>query len=162
MKMKSYLNKRGFTLFEVIIALGLTMVFFAIIAIVSTNMSRTYNRFETIHERQIESNRLFQLIGDTLESYLLAGERIELDVEAQTLSRDGVEELEVILRFTEQTLEFRQANQATLRSFQFSMIQNVQFTLDEENDAILIVTAQLDESRIYRRVYHVIGGVDQP
>ena len=152
--MKTIRRQFGFTLVEVVVAMGITMIFFGVITPLSVSLYQSTRQLEQTHQMQTEVNRMMDIISKTIEPYNLdASQALTVRATALTVG----EKTTLSFDFERKVLYFRVADEASLSALSFTWIEQVTFSIMGEVLVIHIVNTQ---GHPISKAYPFIGGLD--
>lgn len=144
-------NQRGLTLFEIIVAIGITSLFFVMVGTLSVTVQTNYQKTKENNERSTEIRRMITLIDDTIASYNQLG--LSLSVDDDRLIK-GTED--VLFFDTEDPfLHYFEADADAIRRYPAKHLKNVTF----ETDGDLLIVSLTDDYFTHRIAYTIIGGI---
>ena len=144
-------NTKGLTLFEIIIAMSITSLFFIMASMVLINIQTTYHRINLTQDQHSELNQIVTLIDKTVDSYNHYGIALHLDDDRLLDASHS------ILFFTGETnqLSYRLASWSHVYQLPLKHPHKIHL---KTHDDLLIVMVRNDAYSI-RVVYHIFGGI---
>lgn len=142
-----YRNKEGFTLIELIVAIAVSGVFFAMIGVIVFNLLNSYNEIERNADRQDEIKKAWVLIEETVEEVNDLGMKLIITDSQASLQIGDTEYLKNDSLFMKNDIFLN-----------LIFIKDLEFKIINPNTVVFIFTDDI-ENRI-NRIYNLYGGVE--
>jgi prepilin-type N-terminal cleavage/methylation domain-containing protein len=160
-------NKRGFTLMELIVAIAVSAIFFAIASTIIVSLYRCYHNAIDVNDHQMEISQINLLMDNTIKEFNKEGDRINLSISSDELTQTiSVEKDNIFIPFItiskndDGTYLFSYSSPSGA-TYTTSYINS--FSLEKTNSGLLQVefchVENETQKNLNSKKYQVIGGI---